>query len=712
MRLDLEQMTISAFKNFDVDQTVVFPTSQITAIVGQDKDDGGSNGTGKSSFSVTPLVNLFGAKYAGVSIKNLENRYLNQSARLVGNYKIDGIPLHVDRTLGGALSFTYDGVPNKPGKAEAVQAELNTILKIAPEQLAALSSKVQGETGGFLMMTDAAKKDFLSSFFDVTSIEHAKDLADKELAEKEKTLSATNGKVDYVSGVVMKLSEQQVAAQQRLAEVDTEDYRKTIKALKDQLAALNSNKTALESVLSQPAAEFATYAKTFDEVMKAQGESSQKLLALSTQIEDVKRQIEAQVAKEEELKLKIYNIPAVPNDLTAQLKQADDILKVFDARRSKITQISGQRIATEMQLKVLKDELNKADSAKCSSCGTPLSEDKCKEMRSKVEAGIPYLQTNLDSMDKQITELTVSGSDQLGVQMMKEEMLHKISTFKAENSTEVFKKELQAATSLRSSLTMTKMGLEQSFATESRVVDQAVARVRAGIESALFKLNFDILQVNEETSKKESEIQARQRELDRINVEHTKSGEELYNLVHKAAELDDQVDTLTRVTKITSKSGFIGYIFDSMLEDLNSVVNEELKKIPNARKFSLQFSSDKLVAKTGAINKAITYQMFSGTEVVEFDTLSGGEKLSVILAVDESLDTVLSERLGVSIGWKFLDEQFYWIDENSKEAILDFYRTKSFNRAYFIIDHASEFNAAFDNKITIVKTNNIARFTA
>lgn len=712
MRLDLKEMTISAFKNFDVNQTVKFPSSQITAIVGQDKDDGGSNGTGKSSFSVTPLVNLFGAKYAGVSIKNLENRYLNQSARLVGSYELDGIPLHVDRTLGGALSFTYNGIPNKPGKSEAIQAELNTILKIAPEQLAALSSKVQGETGGFLMMTDAAKKDFLSSFFDVTSIEHAKDLADAELSDKEKVLSATKGKVEYVSGVVMKLSQDQVQAKQRLAEVDTEDYRTTIKALKDQLAALDSNKTALESVINQPAAEFASYAKTFDEVQKAQSESSQTLLALSTQLEDVKRQIEAQVAKEEELKLKIYNVPAVPAELIAQEKQASDILKVFDNRRAKITQISGQRIATEMQLKILRDELNKADGAKCSSCGTPLSEDKCKEMRSKVEAGIPYLQNNLDSMDKQIAELTVSGSDQIGVQMMKEEMLHKISTFKAENNAEVFTKELRAETSLRSSLVMTKMGLENSFSIESRVVDQAVAKVKAGIEAALSKLKLDMASVNATIISKESEIQSRQRELDRINAEHAKSGEELYNLVAKSAELDDQVDTLTRVTKITSKSGFIGYIFDSLLEDLNSVVNEELKKIPNARKFSLQFSSDKVIAKTGAINKAITYQMFSGTEVVEFDTLSGGEKLSVILAVDESLDTVLSERLGVEIGWKFLDEQFYWIDENSKEAILDFYRTKSFNRAYFIIDHASEFNAAFDNKITIVKTNNIARFVA
>jgi DNA repair exonuclease SbcCD ATPase subunit len=89
--------------------------------------------------------------------------------------------------------------------------------------------------------------------------------------------------------------------------------------------------------------------------------------------------------------------------------------------------------------------------------------------------------------------------------------------------------------------------------------------------------------------------------------------------------------------------------------------------------------------------------------------LSGGEKLGLIIAVDEALDTVLSNRLGVHVGWKILDEQFTWIDSNSKEAILEFFKSKSYNKSYFIVDHTSEFNAAVDSRIIVRKRNGIAR---
>ena len=158
MRLDLESLVISAFRNFDVNQHVALPQSGVTAIIGKDTDEGGSNGTGKTTLSTAPLVNLFGYKYGGSSIKNLENRYLDESANIVGNYRLDGKLLTVDRTLGGKLSFVFDGTPNKDGKTEAIQEELNAILKIAPEQLSVLSSKPQGEYGGFLLMNDGEKE--------------------------------------------------------------------------------------------------------------------------------------------------------------------------------------------------------------------------------------------------------------------------------------------------------------------------------------------------------------------------------------------------------------------------------------------------------------------------------------------------------------------------------------------------------------------------
>lgn len=726
MRLDLNYLNLSAFRNFDKNQEITLPVNQVIAIVGKDKDEGGSNGTGKSSFSMSPLVNLFGAKFAGMSIKNLENRYLNEVARIVGKYTLDGVELIVDRTLGGKLSFTYGGVANKDGKAEDVQAALNEILKIKPEQLEVLSSKPQGEMGGFLLMPDAEKKDFLSSFFDVSFVEKAKDDADLELTTKTKSLTSLNGKLQYINDSYKTLCEEHIKAFDAYMAVNTDAYRADIQALKNQWATLDSNRIALDTLNSQSTEDFTAYAMTLPDVARVRDESNTKIAALNAQLSNTTTQMAEQTAKIAELEGKILSVPGTPQSLLDQEAKINDILRGFEDRRNKINKLNGSLVMTEMkltmtqtQLNQAKEELDLADNAKCSSCGSPLSAEKTQERRAKIEASIVTLQNSIgpitndiDTIKKQMSELTVSEEDQRQGQAFKDAILAQIAAFKAENSPESLRKELQSVRLVLGTLSMTKTSIESSIQSESKTVAYAIGKVKDTLSQHLSSIKLDLLNLKDTITNKEAQVTALLNEVTRIEKTKENSRAEHEKLTKEQSQLTDDIEVLNHVTKVTSKTGFVGYIFDSMLEDLNSEINENLKLIPNVRKFSLQFSSDKITKSTGAVSKAITYQINSGSEKVEWETLSGGEKLSMILAVDESLDSVLSKRIGIKIGWKFLDEQFFWIDENSKEAILDFYRTKASDRAYFIVDHASEFNAAFDNKIVIVKENNIARFAS
>src|SRR5271166_2878868 len=105
MRIDLLKSEISALSDFDVDQVVEFPQRQVCSIIGENKDDGGSNATGKTSLVNSVPINLYGPKAVGIPAADLKNRFLNSPARIVNYYLLDGVSFVVDRTIGGKLKY-------------------------------------------------------------------------------------------------------------------------------------------------------------------------------------------------------------------------------------------------------------------------------------------------------------------------------------------------------------------------------------------------------------------------------------------------------------------------------------------------------------------------------------------------------------------------------------------------------------------------------
>src|SRR5665213_2606723 len=168
MKLELESMEIDGFRDLGPNQKVIFPRNSVSSILGKNDDDGGSNASGKTSFIMSVPVNIYGPKIVGIASADLKNWHLKQPARLVGRYLVDGESLVIDRTIGGKLLYCYKGSDWVTGGVEDVQKKINEILKITSEQFMALSHKPQEDSTSFLLKDDADKKDFLSSFFDVS----------------------------------------------------------------------------------------------------------------------------------------------------------------------------------------------------------------------------------------------------------------------------------------------------------------------------------------------------------------------------------------------------------------------------------------------------------------------------------------------------------------------------------------------------------------
>ena len=76
--------------------------------------------------------------------------------------------------------------------------------------------------------------------------------------------------------------------------------------------------------------------------------------------------------------------------------------------------------------------------------------------------------------------------------------------------------------------------------------------------------------------------------------------------------------------------------------------------------------------------------------------------------MDYAIERIIKQRQGVSFSWKILDESFMWVDSTNKEQVLQEVLCDS-EKTYLLVDHASEFNSALQNKIVIEKSNGIAK---
>jgi len=603
MILKIKSLNVSSFRDLGDNQAVTFKDSGIYSITGENLDDGGSNGSGKTSLVMSMIAGFFGSKGLGISAKELKNRHTDTKPSIEIELEIDGQPHTISRVIGGKVKL--DGVE---GSADDIQEKINHLIKLTPEQFKALSFKEQGDAGGFLLLPDGEKKEFLSSFFNLDVLSNASENVNKEYTaakQKQASLEVMVREKKYQADSAFGEVQRALARLDHTAEID-----KRIAQYQVEIAELN-----------QKCEEFkAQLVPTPNSVIHT----------LNEQIEKIKQAI-ANAEKE------------------------------LEAQRNRENVISVLRNKADVNTK----HMATLKANRCVTCDQEINVHKVHELQQSLGSELRKIHDEIAGL-----EASSTNGDRLkqNIQALKEMKDRHINKLNEER--------------LRGDKSQIKMALgstQKSIATLENLIQselRAKANARSDYERSVDYHN------------------AKLAEIIKVEADHVSS---------KA-----DIALLESLDKILSKNGFMGYIFDTVLEELNYETNANLSNIPNAAKFTLQFNSDKIAKSTGNVTKAITFKLFSNGEEVSIDSLSGGEKRSLIIAVDEALDSVLSKRTGTMLNWKFLDEPFDSIDINSKEALLEFYKLKSHNRLYFIIDHASELNAGLDNSIRITKKNGIA----
>jgi DNA repair exonuclease SbcCD ATPase subunit len=265
---------------------------------------------------------------------------------------------------------------------------------------------------------------------------------------------------------------------------------------------------------------------------------------------------------------------------------------------------------------------------------------------------------------------------------------------------ELIKNDKNTVFILESQILKTREAVESKAEAELREIDSLMKNKKLEIQACETLVEHHNLRL--------SELKAK---LTRVQSQYDKLSADAKRFEEELAAVTERIMVVTKSKALLSRTGFVGHLFDSILNDINNKVNANLKEMSITSNFTLHFSPDKIAKTSGGVSKSITYEIMSSGHSVGFNALSGAEKLSVILCVDEAVDEVLAKRAGVRVGWKFLDEQFQFVDVSNKEPIMEFLKNRSVKKAYIVVDHASEFNAAIENRIRVTKENGLARIS-
>jgi DNA repair exonuclease SbcCD ATPase subunit len=148
------------------------------------------------------------------------------------------------------------------------------------------------------------------------------------------------------------------------------------------------------------------------------------------------------------------------------------------------------------------------------------------------------------------------------------------------------------------------------------------------------------------------------------------------------------------------------YLMDSCLDQINDYTNEYLQTLFDG---VLQFNITATTEAGKDTKEKIDISIINNGDECSYQSLSGGERCRICLAVNLALSQIISKTNGKNFGMIFLDEILNGLDEVGKAQSMKLLKELEERfQSVFIIDHAEGFQSLFTNSIMIKKRNKVS----
>jgi DNA repair exonuclease SbcCD ATPase subunit len=194
------------------------------------------------------------------------------------------------------------------------------------------------------------------------------------------------------------------------------------------------------------------------------------------------------------------------------------------------------------------------------------------------------------------------------------------------------------------------------------------------------------------------------KESDALRQKIEQYSQELAILEQASDKLRAELTEAETLVHIFSPTGVSAYIFDMVLDMLNTQVTEYIESLwPNASYQLLSFKE----TKAGETRAKFSEKIILGGKETSLGALSGGELRCLSLAVDLAIVDIVSRISGIQINPLILDEPFDGMDASNKERAMELISKLSKDKEIWVIDHSSELQTLFSRVVKVEKRNEV-----
>lgn len=684
VRTRLKRLFLSGFRSFVDDTTIEFSDTGLWLLQGV-------SGSGKSSVFVAIAYALGYAPYPATELLSWGG-----VATLKVELTLDTPQgeVRVRRSPPG-FHLWVAGEPVKGG-AKACEERLQSVLGASPEILALLTYRQQQTPGLFLSQSDSEKKELLCTLLGLDKYEKAIDTSQAAIKALEGTLQVAQTKLDAITERLGN------SAENPSPEALREQISVIEKYILTTCSRLEYFKAKIEACKEQRRQEVRNAFDSFAPAIAQAKDTISGILKPVVTFDD---------SEANRLSALVNSASARITALTAEdlTKQNEDkakrqaIQKQILACREKTSQRPGLSKDKER----LSRELELINGDNCPTCERPWEHTEAHKKSLLLKLNdIGTALAFCDESEAKEKEL------QLSLAFLPDFAPNPLIAKLREAKTKA-EEQLKGEQARKRSLeTAAEAEYRQNRAEAQAVLSQLQAEQMVARNDAA-KLAFPEMEEAElalETERTEEGYQRTQLAVLKQTLSHAVQAE-----AAKKALLATEKDLQTEVERLTvelaaekdflgavDRTGFLGSIFDEVLEEISQEVNDSLASIANTQRVTLSFRSESVTAKGTTKRNISPVVSVGGIESASIKSaLSGGMLSTVTLAVDLALGEVISRRSGATPGWLVLDESFEGLGTADKESMMAILERFSRDRLVLVCDHASEFKASFSKTLQV-----------
>lgn len=681
----------------------------LVLIQGENRDSGGSNGSGKSSLFDAILFCLFGktSRYGSQNSKVSRNGAggcvvcceLNLSS---GNTAL--VYRHRDHEKYGNKLLVYvDQKDLTRGSDAETQKVLEDLIGLDYEVFQSVVLFAQGASG-FASMTDAGQKYILESILGTERFTVALERA--KTRKKELELSYQS-----VKSGLFELDRTQQARKKRLEDLKSKEtsfaFEKEV-----ELSQLAQEQTKLQEAKPHQDPELLPKVQALQADISSSSNSKSRQLA--TQTEQRIREVELEKARTESRAASLNaDLTAYPSEEPARPEYPsthyqDDLSRL----QTQVLTLELDLRRDQQTLEELTRSIGGVDTmTECSECGQPLSGQARKRMMGEAGTKRGALLIKVGQKDKLLKELVsqkeIVEALYYGAQVYENwENGETKRQQKAQIQTQLdaLTERLEVLKTMASDVKSVIADLDAKTLelNKLRQEEQRQTQAMQLWETKAQNLALRLKTVQEKQSPYLPLIEKENSDLELGQKEYTRK----YSLY---SELDKQIKIMDFWIVGFSPRGVRSLLLDECTPLLNERAAEYLNVLTD-ESAQIEFSTVSTMAsgeQKDKFNVEVSYA--NGTS--EYKGCSGGERRRVDIATIFALGDLAASRASSNVDLRLLDEPFESLDSLGNEKVIRLLREKVVPRSktVLVMSHDEDLKSMFENRITVIKENGISR---